>query len=895
MKRTILFTLLLAIASAACGQTYSLDLSTPPTAKPCAYDTVRFHAHHSSGIKSISVYTSPLLGLSSYNLVYEFKSISGKMLTDSSFAVPVSTGVDQLYYQVTMNEGEPDVTVRQGMFLLTVPHVASHNSRYANTVKLTDYLLHCKPIAKGSRVVTYFEGSCSQLLSCGDTSIAQRDGELVVTIYGDDPATPEVDGVADGDNAVLYLATGNSLEPLSIPHRYSQRLPAADTVFVRSYSATGYNYLPQLAPYGKVSWGAVNAPVSKTFTVSNMQCNKMLQPKITGFDIDPASRVHYTATKLNDTSFAVTYDGKGYGDASVGVLFSDPAPYPAGNVHHETIFFEGCGGDHTVSVTVEDELGKSMCILTGKMKGFANVDTLNKWGTCSGMFRTGVPRGWSGTISLDTAGYLLSPPAAAIANLQKDTLIRFIALYQGTRQIKLGVHRGPILVDPSQNYAVVTPVLANADINIGGTIVSAGAAGIYLGQLPARWSGKIVPIYPGYAFDTLVVASLLKDTEHHFGSVYVGNYTVSGTCLSRDGHPIAGAAVYTATDTAYTDANGKYSFQIRAGWSGTFNVSKADYFFDMYPGGIALNTLSRDTVLPLIQGIERYIRLSNPAIMQRLQKDTKINTDGDGYVQLREARAYTGMLNVSGMLTGNDMLELYAFANITDLNISNCPLDAIDFGRFPDLESIIAQKCSLKEMILTDNPFMQLVYTLNSPDLTLICGASSLLTVKVDAHTVVSADCTVPDKQDIVLEQGWNIISLNVSPDVCAGGKPCIAALFSGLDVAEIKSQDAFWRIGQPAMFNTLTSLEPGKGYLVYMNNAGTLTISGTKAGISSVGTLRPGWNLVGSPYTYPVPFFDILGNRIREIKDFDDFTIIGTGGSTLVDMMPGKAYFVKK
>lgn len=461
--------------------------------------------------------------------------------------------------------------------------------------------------------------------------------------------------------------------------------------------------------------------------------------------------------------------------------------------------------------------------------------------------------------------------------------------------LKLTVHRGPLEYDPYNNMAITTPAIPNADINSNGIMVKADAAGEYIDQLPAHWSGTIVPVYPDYTFDTLVITDLQNDTEHHFGSVFTGTYTVSGICLTRDGQPIAGATVYTATDTAYTDADGKYSFKIKAGWSGAFNISKPDYFFDMQPGGYVLNSLDKDIALPAFSGIERYVIISSPPLRQKLVNDPKINTDGDSYIQLREARAFTGLLDISGIILGNDMLELYAFANITSLYLNNARLQTVDFSRFAHLRAIVARSSMLVEMILSGNPDLQFINTINSLDLELVCGGPAKMTATVDAHTVVSATCNEAAKQDIVLEQGWNIISLNVDPDVCTGAKPCIKELFNGLDVAEIKSQDAFWRIGQPEMFNSLTRLEPGKGYLVYMNKAGTLTVSGTAAGISSVGTLRPGWNLVGSPYTYPVPFFDIIGNKFKEIKDFDDFYLFGSGGTVLIDMMPGKGYFVKK
>jgi hypothetical protein len=64
----------------------------------------------------------------------------------------------------------------------------------------------------------------------------------------------------------------------------------------------------------------------------------------------------------------------------------------------------------------------------------------------------------------------------------------------------------------------------------------------------------------------------------------------------------------------------------------------------------------------------------------------------------------------------------------------------------------------------------------------------------------------VNPQQTILLVKGWILIYTNIHPT-----DSCIVALFSGLDVQEIKTADAFWRKGQNRVFNSLKNITAGK------------------------------------------------------------------------------------
>jgi len=143
--------------------------------------------------------------------------------------------------------------------------------------------------------------------------------------------------------------------------------------------------------------------------------------------------------------------------------------------------------------------------------------------------------------------------------------------------------------------------------------------------------------------------------------------------------------------------------------------------------------------------------------------------------------------------------------------------------------------------------------------------------------------------QSIALQQGWNLFSTSI-----VSADSSIATVFNGLDVQEIKSADAFWRKDQIAVFNTLTSISAGKGYLVNMNTSGVLTLVGslTLTGFQTLPKLKTGWNLIASPGTStPINKTDYQSAVL--IKDFDGYWVPDGSGS-LLNWDINKAYFLK-
>jgi len=163
---------------------------------------------------------------------------------------------------------------------------------------------------------------------------------------------------------------------------------------------------------------------------------------------------------------------------------------------------------------------------------------------------------------------------------------------------------------------------------------------------------------------------------------------------------------------------------------------------------------------------------------------------------------------------------------------------------------------------------------------------------QTDYIRLLSKFVTLPSKQTITLNKGWNLISTNVYAT-----DSTVNTLFSGLDVQEIKTFDAFWRKGQASYLNSLNSLKTGNGYFVNMNTSGVLNLTGFQnlTGLLSI-SLQTGWNLIGCNYQSLQPFSNLFtSSNSVIIKNFDGFWIPNGSTNSLINYEPGKGYFFKK
>ena len=154
--------------------------------------------------------------------------------------------------------------------------------------------------------------------------------------------------------------------------------------------------------------------------------------------------------------------------------------------------------------------------------------------------------------------------------------------------------------------------------------------------------------------------------------------------------------------------------------------------------------------------------------------------------------------------------------------------------------------------------------------------------VKISVQNKPQPDIT----QTISLKAGWNLISLHIQPQNTA-----VHALFP--HASAVKNESFSWSPQQPPFLNTLSTISGGNAYLVHNTMPESISITGTQIAPPAL-TLQAGWNIIGCPYSDPVPFSNLLdASNCEIIKNFEGFWTPTTGG-TIDSFVPGEAYFVK-
>ncbi|MFW5851491.1 MAG: CBM9 family sugar-binding protein, partial [Bacteroidota bacterium] len=148
---------------------------------------------------------------------------------------------------------------------------------------------------------------------------------------------------------------------------------------------------------------------------------------------------------------------------------------------------------------------------------------------------------------------------------------------------------------------------------------------------------------------------------------------------------------------------------------------------------------------------------------------------------------------------------------------------------------------------------------------------------------------TVTKTQTITLNQGWNLISFWVQPEDAT-----VDAVFSSLgnNLVRVKTQDEIYSPDAESVFNTLTHIEIGQGYFVYVDNSATFTVDGEPVSELSV-SLSQGWNLIGHPFETAETINTVINPINSLVTSVKNFEGIYQGNGDLTDMEPGKAYFI--
>jgi hypothetical protein len=148
------------------------------------------------------------------------------------------------------------------------------------------------------------------------------------------------------------------------------------------------------------------------------------------------------------------------------------------------------------------------------------------------------------------------------------------------------------------------------------------------------------------------------------------------------------------------------------------------------------------------------------------------------------------------------------------------------------------------------------------------------------------------------LAKGWNLASLPLVP-----GNTSPSALFSSI-AGKYSAVYAYTGQGYQTFIpgesgNDLTSINAGKGYWIYMEDAATLSIEGSAASKSV--SLSEGWNLVGYNSTTSAQISSALSSiagKYEAVYAFDSAansykSHIPGGESDLTQLEPGKGYWI--
>jgi len=253
-------------------------------------------------------------------------------------------------------------------------------------------------------------------------------------------------------------------------------------------------------------------------------------------------------------------------------------------------------------------------------------------------------------------------------------------------------------------------------------------------------------------------------------------------------------------------------------------------------------------------------------------------------------------------LGANVTVQAAVFGNINvpagTYTASSYPTFITGPGTLTVVKSLIAIGVPLAGSItLTANSGSSYIWT-NSSGTTLATSTTFIPsgTESISLKATTAVGCIVTSTpisvQYIALVKGWNLISTNVRTT-----DSTITTLFNGITVLEIKTMDAFWRSGQNTIFNSLKTISTGNGYLININATGKFVVAGSPLINNNLQfTIKNGWQLIGCPYQTASPFSTYFTtNNCSLIKNFEGFWFPSGTTNSILNIEPGKGYFLKK
>ncbi|MDD3235664.1 MAG: choice-of-anchor J domain-containing protein [Candidatus Cloacimonetes bacterium] len=142
--------------------------------------------------------------------------------------------------------------------------------------------------------------------------------------------------------------------------------------------------------------------------------------------------------------------------------------------------------------------------------------------------------------------------------------------------------------------------------------------------------------------------------------------------------------------------------------------------------------------------------------------------------------------------------------------------------------------------------------------------------------------------QTLPLLGGWNLVSLNVSPN-----NHTISSLIDA-NVQQIKGSEGVYMPNNP--YSTLTTFTDGKAYSIQMSSAYNWNVAGAPITTTTPLALLDGWNMAAYLPQTSLPIataVQSIGDWLVQVKGKDGIYIPNNPYSTLSTMSPNKGYWI--
>jgi hypothetical protein len=179
---------------------------------------------------------------------------------------------------------------------------------------------------------------------------------------------------------------------------------------------------------------------------------------------------------------------------------------------------------------------------------------------------------------------------------------------------------------------------------------------------------------------------------------------------------------------------------------------------------------------------------------------------------------------------------------------------------------------------------------------------AGIYTVKQDGTEVARAyvGVTPPATYTLHLGQGWNLVSLPISPE-----SGSIDSIFQGqtgniVVIWDYNGGDWKYWTTEPGYTNQFSSMSPGNGYYIYCYSPMDVQLVGSPGpGPVPMSSLSPGWNLIGLPTTSDTSVSSLYGTAAVVWKMESENWHYWTSEPGYVNqyemMNPGLGYWVYK